>query len=50
MTRRFLKLQQPARVAKEHLAVVGQGHRSGGATKKRSPGLELETFDLLAHG
>jgi hypothetical protein len=50
MTGRFLKLQQAARVAKEHLAVVGQGHRSGRATKKRSLGLELKPFDLLADG
>src|ERR1700732_1696160 len=47
---RFFQLQQAARVTQEHLAVIGQGHRSGGATKKRSLGLELKTFDLLAHG
>jgi hypothetical protein len=33
---RFFQLQQAARVT--------------GATKKRSLGLELKTFDLLAHG
>jgi hypothetical protein len=43
-------LQQAARVTQEHLAVIGQGHRSGGATKKRSLGLELKTFDLLTYG
>jgi hypothetical protein len=47
---RFFQSQQAARVTQEHLAVIGQGHRSGSATKKRSLGLELETFDLLAHG
>jgi hypothetical protein len=47
---RFFQLQQAARVTQEHLAVIGQGHRSGGATKKRSLGLELKTLDLLAHG
>src|SRR5260370_42598589 len=47
---RFFQLQQAARVTQEHLAVIGQGHRSGGATKKRSLGLELKTFDLLTHG
>ena len=48
--RGFFQLQQATRVTQEHLAVVSQSHCSGGATKKRSLGLELETFDLLAHG
>src|ERR1700736_4136748 len=47
---RFFQLQQAARGTQEHLAVIGHGHRSGSATKKRSLGLELKTFDLLAHG
>jgi hypothetical protein len=48
--RGILELQQAARVTQEHLALIGQSHRSGGATKKRSLGHEFEAFDLLAHG
>ena len=50
MTGRFLKLQQAARVAEQHLAVVGQRDAAGCAPKQRSLGLELKPLDLLAHG
>ena len=46
----FLELQQSPRIAEQHLAVIGQRHRSCGAAKQRPFGFKLEPLDLLADG
>jgi hypothetical protein len=49
MARRFLKLQQAARIAQQHLTFVRQRHGPR-ATEEQRPGrLTLEALDLLAH-
>src|ERR1700719_1483701 len=48
MTGRFLKLQQAARVAEQHLAIVGQCDAARCPPEQGPFGLELKPLDLLA--
>jgi hypothetical protein len=49
MTGRFLKLQQAARIAEQHLAIVGQRDAARCPPEQGPFGLELKPLDLLAH-
>jgi hypothetical protein len=49
MTGRFLKLQQAARIAEQHLAIVGQRDTARCSPEQGPFGLELKPLDLLAH-
>jgi hypothetical protein len=49
MTSRFLELQQATRVAKQHLAIIGQRDTARCPSEQGPLGLELKPLDLLAH-
>jgi hypothetical protein len=48
MTGCFLKLQQPTRVAEQHLAIVGQRDAACRPPEQGPLGHELKPLDLLA--